>query len=87
EHIQSWKDLVHPDDLDRVVGLNEDCIENRIPRFETEFRMRTKSGEWKWILGRGRATARDSNGRALRMVGTHQDITERKQMEDDLRKS
>jgi PAS domain S-box-containing protein len=85
ETIASWKGLVHPDDLDRVVGLNEDCIENRIPRFETEFRMRTKSGEWKWILGRGTASARDSNGRALRLIGTHQDITERKRLEEELK--
>ena len=67
--------------------MNEDCIENRVSNFELEFRMRTKSDEWKWILGRGRASARDTHGRALRMIGTHQDITERKRMEEELSRS
>ena len=82
---QSWMDLIHPDERDGVLRSNQDCIENRIPNFKIEFRMRTKSGGWKWILGRGRASARDANGRALRMIGTHEDITERKRMEEEAR--
>ena len=80
--IQSWKDLIHPDERDGVLRSNQDCIENRIPDFKIEFRMRTKSGGWKWILGRGKASSRDANGRALRMIGTHQDVTERKHAEE-----
>ena len=82
---QSWMDLIHPDERDGVLRSNQDCIENRVPSFGIEFRMRGKSGGWKWILGRGRASARDANGRALRMIGTHEDITERKKMEEELR--
>jgi PAS domain S-box-containing protein len=81
EDVQSWKERIHPDDRDRVVRVNEDCIENRIPRFEVEFRIKTKSDEWIWVLGRGKATSRDANGRALRMIGTHVDITTRKRLE------
>lgn len=87
EHIQSWKDLIHPDDRDRVFRANDDCIENRIAKFEVELRMRAKAGDWKWILGRGKASVRDTNGRALRMIGTHVDITERKRAEEELRQS
>jgi PAS domain S-box-containing protein len=47
--------------------------------------MWTKSGEWKWVLSRGSAITRDANGRALRLIGTQQDITERKQMEAEIR--
>lgn len=83
---QSWMDLIHPDERDGVLRSNQDCIENRVPSFGIEFRMRGKSGGWKWILGRGRASARDANGRALRMIGTHEDITERKKMEEELRR-
>jgi len=85
DDIQTWKELMHPDDRDRAIRVNEDCIENRIPKFEVEYRMRTKSGEWKWILGRGKATARSADGRAIRMIGTHVDITERKRMEHELK--
>ena len=86
-HVQSWIDLLHPDDRAKAVSVNQDCIENRIPNFEVEFRMRTKGGEWKTILGRGKAVCRDADGRAIRMIGTHLDITERKRAEEALQKA
>ena len=49
--------------------------------------MKAKNGEWRWILGRGKCVARDEQGRALRLVGTHMDVTERKGMEEELRRS
>jgi PAS domain S-box-containing protein len=52
-----------------------------------EFRLKTKSGDWRWILGRGKAVSRGADGRALRMVGTHVDITERKWAEEFLKDS
>lgn len=80
----SWAELVHPDDRSRAVSVNLDCIEGRVERFEVEFRMRAKDGEWRWILGRGKAVGRDAKGRALRMLGTHVDITERKKLQAQL---
>ena len=85
DHIRSWNDLIHPDDRERTVWTNENCIENKVPNFEVEFRMRAKSGEWKWILGRGRAAARSADGRAVRLIGTHVDISERKRMEEQIK--
>jgi diguanylate cyclase (GGDEF)-like protein/PAS domain S-box-containing protein/hemerythrin-like metal-binding protein len=76
-----WTQLIHPDDVSRVLQVNQECIENRIENFEVEYRMRAKDGSWKWILGRGKAFRRNAMGRALRMVGTHIDITERKEAE------
>jgi PAS domain S-box-containing protein len=84
---QAWVDSIHPDDKACTLASNQDCIENRRQSFEIEYRLKTKGGTWKWILGRGKATSRDSQGRALRMIGTHVDITERKQAEKELRKS
>ena len=66
---------------------NMDCVEGRCERFEVEYRMRSKTGEWRWILARGKCVARDEQGRALRLLGTHVDITERKRAEVDLQKS
>ena len=83
----SWLNLLHPDDKDRTFAANIDCIENRVESFEVEFRMREKSGGWRWILSRGKAVSRDESGRALRLVGTHVDITGRKMAEECLRKS
>ena len=84
---QMWLDLIHPDDRERTLKANMECIENRTTAFEVEFRMRTIAGEWKWILGRGRAISRDAGGRAIRVIGTHVDTTERKQTEELLRTS
>ena len=51
------------------------------------FRMRTKANVWKWILNRGKAVNRDTSGKALRMVGTYVDITERKKIENILQEN
>jgi diguanylate cyclase (GGDEF)-like protein/PAS domain S-box-containing protein len=80
----TWADLIHPDDREHTLAVNQDCIENRCEAFQVEFRMRAKSGEWRWILGRGKAVRREASGRALLMVGTHVDITARKHMEEAL---
>ena len=82
-----WKELIHPDDRERALRANLDCIEGCCEHFEVEFRMKAKSGEWRWILGRGKCVACDEQGRALRLVGTHVDITDRKRAEEALRES
>ncbi len=82
-----WLDRLHPDDREKALKANRDCIENLTQEFEVEFRMQSKSGEWKWICGRGKAARRDARGQATRLVGTHVDITGRKQAEEALRRS
>jgi len=81
----AWIGLIHPDDRENTQRVNNDCIEGRCNQFEVEYRMRAKDGEWRWILGRGKSVARDEQGRATRMLGTHMDITARKQGEELLR--
>ncbi len=85
QHVDSWLDLIHPEDKERTYKANMDCIENRIDSFAVEFRMRAKDGGWRWMLGRGQAVNRDASGKATRMIGAHTDITERKQTEESLR--
>ncbi|HIJ63780.1 MAG TPA: PAS domain S-box protein [Rhodospirillaceae bacterium] len=80
----TWIDLIHPDDRHHAVATAQDCIEHRSESFSREFRMKAKDGSWKWILGRGRAVLRDAEGRALRMIGTHVDITKIRQTEERL---
>ena len=77
----AWKELIHPDDRKNALRANMDCIEGRCEHFKVEFRMKAKNGEWRWILGRGKCVARDEQGCAMRLVGTHMDITERKRAE------
>jgi PAS domain S-box-containing protein len=87
DHVESWIELLHPEDRAAAIAANQACIENRVPNFEVEFRIRTKTGEWKTVLGRGNAVGRDASGQAIRMVGTHVDITERKRSKEALQKA
>ncbi len=84
---KTWQTQIHPDDRESVLRINLDCIEGRSEHFAVEYRLRAKNGEWRWILGRGKCIKRDELGRALRLVGTHMDITDRKQAEETLRQS
>jgi PAS domain S-box-containing protein len=85
--IDAFRDIAHPEDLPRLMEINREHFEGKRPYYEAEFRARTKSGEWMWILSRAKLVERDETGEPLRMVGTHADIGERKLMEEALRES
>ncbi len=75
----------HPDDLERVYDDIDRHARGEIPYLDQEIRMRHKDGSWRWVLDRGRIVERAADGTPLRMVGTHVDITERKEAEQRLR--
>jgi len=83
-HIATFSSLCHPDDLARVMTAVQNHLDDRTRSFESEFRMRCKDQSWLWVLGRGMVVSRDTAGAALRMVGTHTDISRRKATEDAL---
>lgn len=80
----AWADLVHPDDLALTFERLRAHIEGRTPIFEVEQRLRMKSGDWKWVLTRGKVVARDEHGEPLRLTGTHTDLTEQKRLQEHL---
>ncbi|MBF0627570.1 MAG: response regulator [Magnetococcales bacterium] len=84
-HVRSWERLVHPDDIATVMAELELHLSGRTPVYQTEHRLRTKGGGWLWVLDRGKVVTRAKNGMPLRVVGTHQEITRRKQMEEEIR--
>jgi PAS domain S-box-containing protein len=75
-HFDTFADLLHEDDRPAVLKATEDYLNGQTPDFRQEFRLRHKDGSWRWILSRGVAV-RAPDGRALRLAGTHTDITER----------
>ncbi|HIK04801.1 MAG TPA: response regulator [Trichormus sp. M33_DOE_039] len=83
--IQLRNRLLHPEDLPRMQKQLKAHFQGETPVYEAEIRLLSKSGEWKWILDRGKLVSCNSQGKALRMVGTHLDITERKQAEAELK--
>jgi two-component system cell cycle sensor histidine kinase/response regulator CckA len=86
-NLRTWKSLVHPEDWPRVSEVLNSHLEGRVSFIELEYRVRCKSGDWKWILSRGKIVAYDTDGTPLRITGTTLDITDRKQMEQALRES
>ena len=79
---QSWEQLLHPEDLPRVMQILNDHLEGYTELYQVEFRMRSKSGEWKWILSQGKVFKRDELGKPVRITGTHKDISDRKKAEE-----
>jgi len=78
---QELDERTHPDDVAQMQADRQAHFEGRAALYRNEHRIRCKDGSWKWVLSRGMVIARDADGRPLRMVGTHTDITELKQAE------
>jgi PAS domain S-box-containing protein len=79
-----WESGLHPDSRPVFEQSLTAYLEGRTKYYEIEYRMRSKSGEWRWIWARGVCVTYDPEGRPLRLIGTHRDITERKAVETDL---
>lgn len=87
ETYASWIERIHPDDRDAVSQVFRDYVDGKIPEYRVEFRLCTRTGEWKWILSLGKIVAHDESGQPLRMLGTHTDIAELKLAEKRAHKS
>jgi diguanylate cyclase len=73
-----WSELVHPEDLPMVNATVVAHLKGQTAFYECEHRMRHRSGHWVWVQGRGVVVERDASGAALRIVGTHLEVTERR---------
>ena len=76
--------LVHPDDLMHQIEDTQDYLRGKKNVYVSEFRLLCKDGTWKWTLSRGMVISRSLDGKPLRMIGTHTDISERKSSENQL---
>ncbi|MFA6282673.1 MAG: PAS domain S-box protein [Desulfurivibrionaceae bacterium] len=83
---EKWIERLHPDDHEPVAAAYRDYIAGKISEYRVEFRQRTKPGDWKWILSLGKVVEYNPAGQPLRMLGTHTDITGRKQAEEEKQK-
>ena len=86
-NIDTWMRLAHPDDLAASGALLERHFAGEIDHYDFEARMRHKDGHWIWVLDRGKVVSRTPDGQPEWMVGTHMEITERKQAEESVRES
>jgi PAS domain S-box-containing protein len=85
--VEAWDALIHPDDVNNVHARFGNAKEAAAEAFEAVYRVRTKQGNWCWLLTRGRVIQRDTAGLPIRIIGTHLDITDVKKTEIALRRS
>lgn len=81
--LEDWKDRIHSEDRAAVEQAMQALEQNGGSTFVVEHRLRCKDGSWKWLLNRGMVMSRMPDGRPRRIIGTHTDLTARKQAEED----
>ncbi len=87
DSLEEWNSRIHPDDKADVYAKLNSHLEGRSPVYISQYRLRSKDGTYKWILDRGKILSRTEDGKPLRAIGTHTDITERKHLESQLLQS
>lgn len=75
----------HPEDSAKALATMQEHLDGKTPNYSNEYRIRCKDGSYKWIFDRGMVVNRGEDGKPLRMICTHRDITERKHADDKLR--
>jgi|GEM_PF-6318488 len=80
----TWRNLLHPDDLEEAEQTIQEQIHQENGKFSLEVRMKTKQGEWSWILTRGKTVTWDDENNPIRVVGTYTDISNIKNAELNL---
>jgi len=75
-----WEKRIHPDDKQAVFQNLDEHLSGKRDSFEIEYRLRTKAGDYRWILGRGKVVSYNKDGSPARMIGTNIDITDRKNL-------
>jgi len=82
--LSSFHELVHPDDLPRVMKHASDYVAGINNKFDTKFLMKHKQGHWVHIHGKGRIIKTDSQNKPLRFMGTHSDVTEEVRIQKEI---
>ncbi|HKJ05229.1 MAG TPA: PAS domain-containing protein [Geopsychrobacteraceae bacterium] len=87
-NIEAWRDLLHPDEREHVLALQKKHLSGESSHYTTEHRLKSKNDAgWIWVLARGQVVSWNEEGTPVRMIGTHTDITLRKQAEEALKRS
>ncbi|MBZ9634827.1 sensor histidine kinase [Clostridium sp. FP1] len=82
-----WDKLLHPDDKESAYLKLNRYLEGLVPAYDSEYRLRAKDESYKWILSKGKIISWTTDGKPLRVTGTHSDINSRKLMEQELREA
>jgi PAS domain S-box-containing protein len=85
--LEAWQSLIHPDDLPLYRKRTESQLNGIASFIDPEYRVRARSGDWRWVYVRSKSVMAGPNGRPTRIIGTVQDITIRRESEQALRES
>ncbi len=83
---ESWETRLHPDDHARAIEYARAYLAKPVGDYHQEFRLRHKDGTYRWVESRA-SFVTESDGQRVRLLGSHSDITERKQAEEALKQS
>ncbi|UVT15924.1 MAG: PAS domain S-box protein [Nitrospira sp.] len=86
DSFETWEALLHPDDHDHAIAYVREYVRARQGEYRQEFRLRHKDGTYRWVEARASFVA-EADGRRIRLLGSHTDITDRKRMEEAVRES
>ncbi len=87
DSVEEWESRIHPDDKADVYAKLNSHLGGRSSVYISQHRLRSKDGTYKWVLDRGKVLNRTEDGKPVRVIGTHTDITERKHLESQLLQS
>lgn len=82
--LDEWESRVHPEDMNQVLKDLALHFKGEVKLYKNEHRVLCKNGKYKWIFDRGKVVSRDKNGKPVRMIGVHTDISKRKEIENSL---
>jgi two-component system, LuxR family, sensor kinase FixL len=78
EHVTRWDDNLHPDEGPEATRKFWEHVNGKAEYYDAEYRIKTRSGAWRWVFERGRVVERDASGKAIRMLGVCMDLDETK---------
>jgi PAS domain S-box-containing protein len=85
--LEVWQSLINPDDLPMYRKRTESQLNGIASFIDPEYRVKARTGEWRWVYVRSKSVLAGPNGRPTRIIGTVQDITIRRESEQALRES
>lgn len=82
-----WERLLHPEDKEKTLQALRDHLSGKAAYYSAEFRLKNSTGDWQWIYARGKIVEYKEDGSPQRFIGTHTDISSRKELEESLVKN
>jgi diguanylate cyclase (GGDEF)-like protein/PAS domain S-box-containing protein len=85
--VPTWQEVLHPEDRAAAMEQYEQLLTGEISTYRQTYRVRTRKGEWRWVVTAGRVVGWDEEGKPELYVGADMDITERRLAQAELERA